>query len=102
MKRRMIKLISIVLVLTLPLVAEVTKADFTVGEPTNLGPTVNSSAGDTSPSISADGLELYFSSDRPGGYGLDDIYVMTRATTEDDWGEPVNLGPLVNSSTADI
>jgi uncharacterized protein (TIGR02246 family) len=84
------------------LVAEVTKADFTVGEPTNLGPTVNSSAGDTSPSISADGLELYFSSDRPGGYGLDDIYVMTRATTEDDWGEPVNLGPLVNSSTADI
>ncbi|NIM98071.1 MAG: hypothetical protein GTO24_08345, partial [candidate division Zixibacteria bacterium] len=49
-----------------------------------------------SPSISADGLELYFSSDRPGGYGLDDIYVMTRATTEDDWGEPVNLGPIVN------
>jgi ketosteroid isomerase-like protein len=47
-------------------------------------------------------LELYFSSDRPGGYGLDDIYVMTRATTEDDWGEPVNLGPIVNSSTADI
>ena len=78
------------------------KADFTFGKPTNLGPTVNSSAGGSSPSISADGLELYFSSDRPGGYGLDDIYVITRATTEDDWGEPVNLGSIVNSSTADI
>ena len=33
-------------------------ADFTFGTPTNLGPTVNSSTGDGSPSISADGLEL--------------------------------------------
>ncbi len=90
------------MVLALGLAVEVANADFTFGEPTNLGPIVNSSAGDTSPSISADGLELYFSSDRPGGYGLDDIYVTTRATTEDDWGEPVNLGPIVNSSAADI
>ncbi len=101
MKTRMIKLISIVLVLTLGLAAEVANADFTFGEPTNLGPIVNSSAGESSPSISADGLELYFSSDRPSGYGLDDIYVMKRATTEDDWGEPVNLGPIVNSSAVE-
>ncbi len=69
------------------------------GNPVNLGPTVNTSADDWDPSISADGLELYFTSTRPGGYGFEDIYVTTRATTEDDWGTPVNLGPTVNSSS---
>ncbi|UCC99568.1 MAG: PD40 domain-containing protein, partial [Phycisphaerales bacterium] len=48
-----------------------------------------------------DGLSLYFSDDpnpRPDGYGDSDIWVVTRATTEDNWGTPVNLGPTVNSS----
>jgi len=89
------KKISIVLVLTLGLAAEVAKADLTFGEPTNLGPIVNSSAGDGSPSISADGLELYL-------HSLGDLWVTTRATTEDDWGEPVNLGSIVNSSVAEV
>lgn len=71
------------------------------GTPMNLGPTVNSSAADSRPSISADGLSLYFSSMRPGGSGWHDIYVMTRATKEDDWGTPVNLGPIINSSAHD-
>ena len=71
------------------------------GTPMNLGPTVNSSAADSTPSISADGLSLYFSSMRPGGSGWHDIYVMTRATKEDNWGTPVNLGTTVNSSTHD-
>ena len=35
-----------------------TKADFTFGEPINLGPMVNGSSGDWVPSISADGLTL--------------------------------------------
>ncbi|MFB0552884.1 MAG: DUF4440 domain-containing protein [Phycisphaerae bacterium] len=95
MKTRMIKLISIVLVLTLGLAAEVAKADLTFGEPTNLGPIVNSSDGDGSPSISANGLELYL-------HSLGDLWVTTRATRDDDWGEPVNLGPVVNSSAADV
>ena len=95
------KLISLVLVLTLALTAEVAKADFTLGTPTNLGPTVNDPSYDVTPSISDDGLELYFASGRPGGYGGTDIWVTTRATTDDDWGEPVNLGPIVNSSTAE-
>ncbi|MFB0554251.1 MAG: DUF4440 domain-containing protein, partial [Phycisphaerae bacterium] len=54
------------------------------------------------PSISADGLELYFTSDRPGGQGGNDIWVSRRATTEDDWGQPVNLGPTVNSPYSDV
>jgi len=77
---------------------EVAKADFVIGTPTNLGPTVNSAAVDWMPSLSADGLTLYFSSRRSGGFGSEDIYVTTRATTGDPWEEPVNLGPPVNTS----
>jgi Tol biopolymer transport system component len=67
-------------------------------EPVNLGPTVNSSAQDYAPSISSDGLSLYFSSDRSGGFGKLDLWVTTRATKGAPWEEPVNLGPTVNSS----
>ena len=76
-------------------------ADFAFGTPTNLGPTVNSSANEICPSISVDGLQLYFTDwgvHRPGGYGDNDIWVTTRTTTDDPWGEPVNLGPTVNTS----
>ena len=53
------------------------------------------------PDISADGLELYFQSNRGGGYGSSDIWVTKRATKDDPWGEPVNLGPNVNTSAND-
>ena len=69
------------------------------GPPINLGSTVNCPTWDYDPSISSDGLELYFTSNRPGGYGETDIWVTTRATMEDEWGEPVNIGPIVNSNT---
>lgn len=88
-------------ILTMVQAAEVAMADAIFGTPTNLGPTVNSSANDSSPSISADGLELYFCSNRPGGSGGTDIWVARRTTTDDDWGEPVNLGPTVNSSASE-
>jgi Tol biopolymer transport system component len=71
------------------------------GTPVNLGPTVNSSKADVTPTISEDGLELYFSSNRPGGYGWGDLWVATRATKNEPWGEPVNLGSTVNSSADD-
>jgi hypothetical protein len=63
----------------------------------NLGPKINSSAADCYPWVSPDGLELYFGSWRAGGYGGCDIYVARRATKNDPWSEPVNLGPVVNS-----
>jgi len=68
------------------------------GPPVNVGPKVNSSYGDVGPWISADGLELFFYSWRPGGYGNSDIWVARRATHNDPWAQPVNLGPLVNSA----
>ncbi len=80
--------------------ARVTTAD-PWGEPVNLGTTVNGSAVDACPNISADGLMLFFMSNREGGHGAFDIWVTTRATTEDDWGIPVNLGPGVNGEGFD-
>ena len=68
----------------------------------SLGETINSSAEDGYPCISADGLSLYFSSDRAGGEGGRDIYVTMRLTENDAWSAPVNLGPTINSSSNDI
>jgi Tol biopolymer transport system component len=67
--------------------------------PTNLGSTVNSSAEDFGPAISKDGLSLYFNSDRSqGGFGAQDIWVVHRASENDPWGPPVNLGAVINTS----
>jgi len=85
------------LILALGLFADVANADYTFGTPTNLGSTVNSSSFDWSPSIRGDGLELYFESDRSGGEGTYDIWLSTRATKEDDWGAPTNLGAPINT-----
>jgi len=71
------------------------------GIPLNLGQPVNSSASDLAPHISADGLVLYFSSRRTGGFGSDDIWVSRRTTKNDPWGEPINLGSIVNSSASE-
>jgi len=71
------------------------------GIPMNLGPTINTSSSDWLPWITSDGLELYFSSDRPGGYGDSDIWVARRINTNHEWEEPVNLGPVVNSTAID-
>ncbi len=76
-------------------------ADFVFGELVNLGHPVNSSAHDGFPSLSADGLELYFSSQRPGGSGGEDLWVAKRATIDDAWATPTNLGSLINSSAWD-
>lgn len=47
-------------------------------EPVNLGPAVNTAAGETRPSLSWDGTTLYFGSPRAGGEGNSDIYVSFR------------------------
>lgn len=61
-----------------------------------LNSAVNSPAKETSIALSPDGKTLYFSSDREGGFGGLDIY---RSQLRDNglWGEPVNLGPTVNT-----
>jgi len=71
------------------------------GIPVNLGPVVNSSDHDSCPYISPDSLSLFFNSTRPGGYGSYDIWVTTRKTMHDEWENPVNLGPIINSANLD-
>lgn len=70
------------------------------GEPVNLGPSINGPGIDASPVLSIDGHLLFFSSDRAGGHGSNDIYVTRRADKSDDlgWGPPVNLGSDVNTA----
>jgi hypothetical protein len=70
-------------------------------DPVNLGPNVNSSALDMGSTVSSDGLSLFFQSTRAGGFGAEDIYVCTRATTSDLWRPAENLGANVNSSFVD-
>ncbi len=48
------------------------------------------------PTVSKDGRTLYFSSDMPGGFGSFDIYKVT-INSDGTFGEPVNLGPNVNT-----
>ena len=76
-------------------------ADFTFGEPVNLGPVVNGSLRQSYPSLSADGLLLYFVSQQIDGQDKGDLWITTRETTEDPWGTPLNLGPKVNSPEDD-
>lgn len=52
------------------------------------------------PALSPDGKELYFASDRPGGFGGLDLYVSKRVTDSvsgKKWSEPVNLGAVINT-----
>jgi predicted small metal-binding protein len=41
--------------------------------------------------------EIVFSSNRAGGLGGQDIWSATRASVDDPWSNPVNLGPNVNT-----
>src|SRR5581483_6014029 len=67
------------------------------GTPVNLGPMVNTTSNDQHPAISKDGLSLYITSDRSGGFGGNDIWVSHRASRDAPWGAPVNLGSTINT-----
>ncbi|WP_370469331.1 OmpA family protein [Nibrella viscosa] len=71
-------------------------------KPMNLGPDVNSKFTETTPFLAPDGATLYFSSDREGGLGSNDIYVTKRVDkTWKRWSKPVNLGPAINTEGYD-
>jgi serine/threonine protein kinase len=75
-------------------------------ESTNLGLPVNSLYFEVTPSISPNGLELYFADyraerARPGGHGNADLWVARRRTRKELWQKPENLGPQINSSARD-
>ena len=62
---------------------------------------LNTGSNDQQPSVRRDGLEVIFTSDRPGGIGNLDLWVATRVSTSDPWSNLQNLGPSVNSTAMD-
>ncbi len=57
---------------------------------------INTKFWETHCSMTRDGLQMYFVSDRPGGFGGRDIYRIVKLPTG-KWSEPLNLGPEINT-----
>jgi len=78
---------------------------FCYDAPIHLDSPINTLGFEGGPSLSSDGLELYFVSDRPGalgGPGDQDIYVARRQSVTSVWGEPARVPPPVSSPFFDI
>jgi outer membrane protein OmpA-like peptidoglycan-associated protein len=79
------------------------KRDGTWTAPMNLGAQVNTATDDTSPFLAADDKTLFFSSSGYIGFGKSDVYMTQRLDdTWQNWSEPYNMGPQVNSSGDDL
>ena len=76
------------------ILASYLKPDGTWTDPEELE--INSEYIENSASITADGQKLFFSSNRPGGYGGTDVYMCTK-DSKGRWSNPQNLGKLVNT-----
>jgi hypothetical protein len=68
-------------------------------KPDNLGPPFNSTDGDHCLAFSSDGNEAYWTSTRPGGFGLNDIW--TAQKIDGVWQRAVNMGRNVNSKNSE-
>jgi hypothetical protein len=58
---------------------------------------LNTSSDDRPAAMSPDGLTLVITSSRPGGLGMNDLWITTRPTLQDSFVAPVHM-PNVNSS----
>lgn len=57
---------------------------------------------ESTPFVASDNRTLYFSSDRKGGLGDQDIWKTTRLDdTWENWTEPINMGPSINTANFD-
>ncbi len=64
-------------------------------KPVNLGNQVNTRYSEKHPAISADGRTLFFTSNKPGGFGDYDIWASQ--LVDGQWNTPVNMGDSINS-----
>jgi len=62
---------------------------------------LNSTGNDSKPSITADGLEIFFHSNRAGSAG-NDLYSSVRKSVIEPWSEPESLGTVVNTAAIDF
>lgn len=65
-------------------------------------PDFNTPFNDGCPYQAPDGLSFFMASNRPGGFGGQDIWVARRESSDDPWGAPENLGMPVNSTADDF
>lgn len=63
---------------------------------------INTDFHDRMPSISQDGRYLFFSSDRPGGYGSDDIWYSEYDYAAKRWSAPQNAGRSINTPASEV
>ncbi|HEV8286285.1 MAG TPA: OmpA family protein [Chitinophagaceae bacterium] len=77
--------------------------DSTWSEPQSLGKKINlPQYNEMTPYLAADGVTLYFSSNRPGGLGDNDIWMTKRLdSTWQKWSDPVDLPSPINTSDWD-
>lgn len=54
------------------------------------------------PSVTKDNQIMYFSSDMPGSIGGKDIWFVTYSKRSKTWGDPVNLGPTINTDKDEV
>ncbi len=78
--------------------------DGTWTEPKSLGKKINlKNNNETTPYLAPDGVTLYFSSNRDGGLGENDIWMTKRLDDSwQKWSEPVNLGAPINTPDMDF
>jgi hypothetical protein len=70
--------------------------------PPGAHPNFNTALLDGCPFPSRDGKMFFMASTRSGGLGGIDIWVSTRQSVDEPWGEPVNVGTPVNSASNDF
>lgn len=63
---------------------------------------INTDFHDRMPSISQDGRYLFFSSDRPGGFGRDDVWVSEYDFATKRWSNPRNAGETINTVASEV
>lgn len=69
--------------------------------PVNAGPLLNTPFNDNYAVLSRDELTIYFTSDRPGGLGGDDLWFATRESVDSPWQAPLNMGATINTAATE-
>jgi len=67
----------------------------------NLGTTINTEYNEVDPFIAPDESYMIFCTNKPGGYGEEDLYISFLKKENSSWTKPVNMGKEINSSKAD-
>ncbi|MBN2683144.1 MAG: PD40 domain-containing protein [Bacteroidales bacterium] len=64
--------------------------------PQNMQPPISTEYWESQPTVTSDGKTLYFTSNRKGGFGAQDLFV-THMNDDGKWSTPENLGETINT-----